>query len=108
MFTGPYKEACARTEIEECEFPVGSPYQIAANSMRAQGFKIHCGRWLVDGNPQIILFDIGSAAWKLDEYKNELWEKCSIGIPHLDIESNDAIILGYMIAQFVEEVRQFR
>lgn len=101
---GPYKEASARTEVEECEFPTGSPFHTAANSMRAQGFKIHCARWLVDGNPQIILFDISSGAWKLDEYRNELWEKCNIGIPHLDVESNDAVILGYMIAHFIGEV----
>jgi glycogen(starch) synthase len=58
----------------------------------------------VDGNPQIILFDIGSGAWKMDEYKQELWHKCNLGIPHLDIEANDAVILGYMVAQFIEEV----
>jgi hypothetical protein len=62
------------------------------------------GTWLVDGNPQIILFDIGSGAWKMDEYKQELWNKCNLGIPHLDIEANDAVILGYMVAQFIEEV----
>ena len=27
------------------------------------------------------------------------------GIPHLDVETNDAIILGYMIAEFLEEVQ---
>lgn len=48
--------------------------------------------------------DIGSAAWKLDEYKNELWSTCNIGVPHLDIEANDAIILGYMVAEFIQEV----
>jgi hypothetical protein len=26
-----------------------------------------------------------------------------LGIPHLDIEANDAVILGYMVAQFIEE-----
>lgn len=67
---------------------------------------MHTGRWLVDGSPQIILMDIGSAAWKLDEFKNELWEKCGVGVPHLDIEANDAIILGYMVADFIEEVRK--
>lgn len=61
------------------------------------------GRWLVDGNPQIILFDIGSAAWKMDSFKNSLWEACHIGIPHLDVESNDAVILGYMICDFLHE-----
>ncbi|CAG2060044.1 unnamed protein product, partial [Timema podura] len=67
---------------------------------------IHTGTWLVDGNPQVILFDIGSAAWKLDEYKQELWSTCSLGIPHLDIEANDAVILGYQMAHFIAEFRK--
>ena len=58
----------------------------------------------MDGNPQLVLFDIGSAAWKMDDYKRELWDSTSIGIPHLDVETNDAIILGYQVAQFIEEV----
>ena len=102
---GPYKEECARQEVEECEFPNNSPFQFAINALRSYGYKVHCGRWLVDGNPQIILFDIGSGAWKLDEFRQELWEKCNVGIPHLDIETNDACILGYMIAQFIGEFK---
>lgn len=58
----------------------------------------------MDGNPQLILFDIGSAAWKLDEYKQDLWTSCNIGIPHLDIEANDAVILGYQVCEFISEV----
>lgn len=65
------------------------------------------GRWLVDGSPQVILFDIGSAAWKLDEYKQTLWDTCNIGIPHLDIEANDAVILGYLISEFLSEVSTY-
>uniref|UniRef100_A0A7R9K086 Glycogen [starch] synthase n=1 Tax=Timema genevievae TaxID=629358 RepID=A0A7R9K086_TIMGE len=103
---GPYKEQCARIEVEEAEFPPENPLSIAVNKMRQQGFKIHTGTWLVDGNPQVILFDIGSAAWKLDEYKQELWSTCSLGIPHLDIEANDAVILGYQMAHFIAEFRK--
>lgn len=98
---GPYKEQHARTEIEEGDFGAASPLQAAVNEMRSNGYKLHTGRWLVDGNPQIILFDIGSAAWKLDQFKQELWETSGIGIPHLDIETNDAIILGYMVATYI-------
>lgn len=101
---GPYKEASARTEVEACEFPSNGPLYAAVSEMRNQGFKVHCGRWLVDGNPQIILFDLGSAAWKMDGYKHELWESSNVGIPHLDVESNDAVILGYTIATFIAEV----
>lgn len=48
--------------------------------------------------------DVGSAAWKLDEYKQEIWTTTNIGVPHLDIEANDAIILGCMVADLVAEV----
>lgn len=58
----------------------------------------------MDGNPLIILFDIGSASWKLDEYRQELWSSTNIGIPHQDIEANDAVILGFQVAQFISEV----
>ncbi|XP_063545628.1 glycogen [starch] synthase [Cydia strobilella] len=103
---GPYKEHCARQEVEELEFPPNSPLAVAVNAMRSQGYKLHTGTWLVDGNPQIILFDIGSGAWQLDGYKQELWDTTSVGIPHLDIEANDAVILGFMVAQFITEFRK--
>ncbi|KAK9884179.1 hypothetical protein WA026_005134 [Henosepilachna vigintioctopunctata] len=102
---GPYKEACARTEVEEGPL-AAEPLNDAVQALRDKGFRIITGRWLVDGNPQIILMDIGSASWKLDEYKAELWDTCNLGVPHLDIEANDAIILGNMVAEFIEEFRK--
>lgn len=66
----------------------------AVERAREKGYRVHCGRWLVDGNPQIILFDVGSAAHKMNEYKQDLFEKAGIGIPHEDIESNDCCIWG--------------
>ncbi|KAK0089385.1 hypothetical protein PV325_007543 [Microctonus aethiopoides] len=103
---GPFKEQCARTEVEEAEFPPDSPLRKAVQSLRDQGYKVITGTWLVDGNPRVILFDIGSAAWKLDEYKQELWNTCNVGIPHLDVEANDAVILGYLVCQFISEFRK--
>ena len=62
------------------------------------------GRWLIDGYPRVVLFDIGSAAWKLDEMKAELHRVSGIGIPWLDKESNDALIFGSLVAWFIGEV----
>ena len=61
---------------------------------RQKGYRIHCGRWLVEGNPQVILFDVGSAGYKMNEFKQELYDKSGIGIPHEDIETNDVAIFG--------------
>ena len=49
----------------------------------------------------MILFDISSAAWKLDDFKHELWESSNIGIPWHDRESNDATIFGALVAWFI-------
>jgi len=62
------------------------------------------GRWLIEGYPKVALFDIGSAAWKLDEWKRELWECTHIGVPYHDRESNDAIVFGFLTVWFIAEV----
>ena len=61
---------------------------------RQKGYRIHCGRWLVEGNPQVILFDVGSASFKLDDYKRELFDKAGVGIPFEDVETNDCTLFG--------------
>lgn len=64
------------------------------------------GRWLIEGNPYVILFDIGSAAWNLDRWKGDLWQGCHIGLPFHDREANDALILGSLVAWFFKEVSE--
>lgn len=40
ILLGPYKEHCARTEVEEMEFQVGSPLHTAVTRMRERGFQV--------------------------------------------------------------------
>jgi glycogen(starch) synthase len=72
--------------------------------MRECGVRVVCGKWLVDGSPNVILFDLGSVAHRLNEWKADLWEKAGIPSPATDVEMNDAILLGYSIAWFLGEV----
>ena len=66
--------------------------------------QVHFGRWLIEGSPYVILFDIGSAAWNLDRWKGDLWQTFNIGLPYHDREANDSLILGSLIAWFFKEV----
>jgi glycogen(starch) synthase len=66
-----------------------------------------CGRWLVEGNPQVILFDVGSAAYKMGEFKQEFYDTAGIGAPHGDMEVNDVTVFGFMVAQFLADFRVF-
>ena len=62
------------------------------------------GRWLIDGYPKVVLFDIASALWKVDDWKQEIWDTSHIGIPWVDQEATDAVAFGFLTAIFLTEV----
>jgi len=64
------------------------------------------GRWLIDGYPKVVLFDISTAMRKVDDWKQEIWTTSHIGIPWIDQEATDAVAFGYMTAIFLAEVLQ--
>ena len=53
---------------------------------------------------QVLLFDLGSAYWRLDGWRKELWELSHIGIPDNDTSSRDAIVFGFLTYWFIKEV----
>jgi len=63
------------------------------------------GRWLIDGYPKVVLFDIAAALWKVDDWKQEIWDTSHIGIPWVDQEATDAVAFGFLTAIFLNEVR---
>ncbi|XP_067927802.1 glycogen [starch] synthase-like [Watersipora subatra] len=103
---GPYNEKCAKLEVEVIEKP--SNYAIAdtLEQMRSHDLKVVFGRWLIDGYPNVILFDVSSASHKLMEWRKELFDKCRIGIPWDDVESNDCLLFGFMTCWFISEFRK--
>ncbi|XP_051748058.1 glycogen [starch] synthase, liver [Ctenopharyngodon idella] len=100
---GPYYEHNFRTQVEKCE-PPSQAIKAAMDSLINNGCQVHFGRWLIEGSPYVILFDIGSAAWNLDRWKGDLWNSCSIGLPFHDREANDSLIFGSLVAWFFKEL----
>lgn len=68
--------------------------------------KVYTGKWLIDGCPNVILFDLGSISHRLSEWRSELWDRCKIPCPSNDTEMNDAILLGYGLFSFMNEVEK--
>ncbi|KAM6895416.1 glycogen [starch] synthase, liver-like [Xenentodon cancila] len=100
---GPYFEHNFKTQVEVCE-PPNPAIRKAMDALIHNSCQVHFGRWLIEGSPYVILFDIGSAAWNLDRWKGDLWQTCNIGLPYNDREANDSLILGSMIAWFFKEL----
>lgn len=99
---GPLNRKSADIEVEELE-PTNPHIAASLKSMSDRGITYVYGRWLIEGAPRVLLFDIGSAYSHLDEWKADLWSVVGIPAPAADSESNDAIILGYLVAWFLGE-----
>ncbi|XP_075913404.1 glycogen [starch] synthase, muscle [Petromyzon marinus] len=102
ILLGPYFEQNVRTQVELIE-PSNPALKRTLACMNAKGVKVYCGRWLIEGSPCVVLFDVASAAWSLDRWKSELWDACGIGVPWFDRESNDAVLFGFLTAWFLGE-----
>ncbi|KAM3909989.1 glycogen [starch] synthase, liver-like, partial [Leptodactylus fuscus] len=100
---GPYYEQNVRTQVEICDPPLPA-LRKAVDALQSQGCQVYFGRWLIEGSPYVLLFDIGSAAWNLDRWKGEFWEACNVGIPFHDREANDALLFGSLSAWFLKEL----
>ncbi|ODV96984.1 hypothetical protein PACTADRAFT_65693 [Pachysolen tannophilus NRRL Y-2460] len=100
---GPLSYDSANVEVEE--LAVHDPkLKLTLDSMGARGIKYLYGRWLIDGAPRVLLFDLNSALHHLNEWKADLWNISGIPTPDHDFETNNAIILGYLVAWFLGEL----
>jgi len=99
---GPLSYKTAPMEVEAYE-PTDRFMADTLASMRERGVKVLFGRWLIEGAPNVILFDTGSQHHKLDEWKADLWNLAGIPSPPNDHETNDAIVLGYLVTWFLGE-----
>lgn len=100
---GPLSYKTAPMEVERLE-PPNKEIRETLETMSQHGVKYLFGRWLIEGAPYVLLFDTGSVANKLDEWKGDLWNTAGIPSPPSDTETNEAILFGYLVAWFLGDI----
>jgi glycogen(starch) synthase len=100
---GPYIPHNVTAEFEPID-DGKDPVLKAVKKLRAKGFGVHYGVWLVSGRPRAVLLDIGTIMPKLGEVKYYLWEHHGISTPDHDYLINDVLCFGEMVRLFLGEV----
>lgn len=108
---GPLNRATYQGEVEPIDWSSREafsdelrPIPNVLQSMTSRGVRFVYGRWLIDGSPRVLLFELDSVAGYLNEWKGDLWSLVGIPSPEHDPETNDAIMLGYTVAWFLGEL----
>eukprot|EP01137_Pigoraptor_chileana_P011954 Opistho-2@63627 len=99
---GPYNAHHARTEVEVME-PSSQTMADCLNAMRANGVNVVFGRWLIDGHPKVILFDVKSCGDRLNRWKKDLYDQAFIATPEHDDETNNSVLFGFLVCWFLGE-----
>lgn len=97
---GPLSKTNSSFEVELCE-PEDIFLKESLNEMRDAGLKVSFGKWLIEGSPSVILFDLEAVIHRLNEWKSDLWNLSKIPCPSNDQEMNDAVLFGYLTEWFI-------
>ncbi len=82
-------------------------YGKAVLNMRAAGYEVHYGHWLIDGKPKAILINIKQAFAKMYAIKQELAAHYQLYIPDSGYESDlvhEVVAFSYLIRTFIQHL----
>jgi glycogen(starch) synthase len=103
---GPYREAAANIEVET-QKPNG-PIQEPFSELSRMGIRLHYGRWLTAGHPQVLLVDTHSVSPRLAEIKYYLWKNNGISSPQGDYEFDEIVGFGSVVTEWLAALRRQR
>jgi glycogen(starch) synthase len=101
---GPYREAAASVEFEP-QLPNGATRE-AYGELARTGIRLHYGRWLTAGHPQVLLVDTHSVGPRLAEIKYYLWKNNGIGSPEGDYEFDEIVAFGSVVTDLLAALRR--
>ena len=101
---GPYVDSNVRTEVEVLSEIPNLALRDTIRELEDNGIRVAYGRWLIDGYPKVVLFDLESTRWRTDGAKQDFWNATHIGMPG-DSEAENAVLFGHIVAWFIGSYR---
>ncbi|WP_019948616.1 glycosyltransferase [Hymenobacter aerophilus] len=105
---GPYFPQQAQGEFEpydEQQLAASAsddPFAAAVRAMRALGYQVQLGTWLVTGRPRVVLIDPFQAYERLDAIKSSLWNDHHIPTPAADDLLHQVVAFGELAKVFLQ------
>lgn len=105
---GPYFPNLAQGEFEPLDDAAleaaTDPFSAAVRAMRAKGYEVHIGIWLVTGRPRVVLINPFQAYQWLNQLKTDLWLHHSIPMPPADDLLHQVVAFGHLSTVFFQHV----
>lgn len=102
FLVGPYFSQAAKYQLEEMS-PKGWLKEVF-DDLRGQGILCHFGKWLIAGEPFVILIDFASLWPNINQYKWELWNSHKVDSMEAGFEFDEPVVWGYAAGKLIERI----
>jgi len=99
---GPYFASKAIGQFQE-EIPAEfckAPFE----ELKKNGIICHFGKWLIEGNPSVILVDFVNYNFRINEIKRELWDWYKIDSLRAQQDYSEPIVWAYCSGMLIEKL----
>lgn len=100
---GPYNAQNAAAEFEPFEELPDDAIGRVVQQMKDEGYEVHYGKWLVTGQPKVVLFNLYSAYPKLGDIKYFYWKDHNIELGDDNLVSQ-VMALGFLFKIFIQKL----
>lgn len=97
FLVGPYVESKLAGQFEP--HPVPAYFQEPFSEAEKDGVKIHFGKWLIDGEPFLILVDASGVLPYANDIKRELWNLHKIDSLGSERDFDEPVVWGYAVGK---------
>lgn len=100
---GPYFPSTDKSQFEEKKPP--DELKEVFRDLAKEGIYCHFGRWLIEGEPKVILVDFKDLWRSVNQYKWELWNSYQVDSLNSGYEFDEPVVWGYGVAKLLEKFR---
>ncbi len=87
--------------VEEKDAPAHWKAPLAR--LASRGIKTIVGRWLIPGEPRVILIDFSAAFSQKDDFKRQLWEKFGVDSLHAGFDFDEPLAFSLAAGMLIQE-----
>jgi glycogen synthase len=103
ILIGPYFMDKARGEFE----PLTPPEKLRPHfeALQKEGINCHWGKWLIKGEPNVILIDFNGYRHHLNNIKKQLWEKFGIDSLNAPSDYDDPVLWSWCVGKLLSHIQ---
>jgi len=99
---GPYFAEKALAEFEE-ELPEGN-FKQAFDELKEEGIICHFGKWLIKGEPKVILIDFQNYMHNANDIKKQMWELYQVDSLRAGYDYDEPVVWSWAAGKLIEKI----